>query len=253
MFLAASIRMRHAPARLLRTAGDSHPNWRDFARQRFDWQVSCCAANALRRRRPVLYPLSHAHVQPVYGAPQPRSTRARPPGYRPGLCRALKGMRRRVRPDPTQIPSALLRERPARLVAVLLGLGALALPTLLGDRRARTVVWDDSCSFCRRWVLLFHRLDALGGLHFVGSSRPEAFAGTGITREAADEAMQLVEPDGVVRSGFDAVRGIVAVLPFGYLVAAVMGWPGIRQSGHHLYRKVAASRTCAYEVGTADS
>ena len=136
---------------------------------------------------------------------------------------------------------------------MLLALGVLAVPSLLVDRRARTVVWDDSCSFCRRWVALFRRLDALGALHFVGSSRPEAFAGTGVTREAADEAMQLVEPDGKVRSGFDAVRGIVAVLPFGYLVAPVMALPGIRQSGHYLYRKVAASRTCAYEVAGSDS
>ena len=136
---------------------------------------------------------------------------------------------------------------------MLVGLGVLALPTLLVDRRARLVVWDDSCSFCRRWVSLFRRLDALGALHFVGSSRPEAFAGTGVTPEAADEAMQLVEPDGIVRSGFDAVRAIVAVLPFGYLVAPPMGWPGIRQAGHYLYRRVAASRTCAYEVGSADA
>ena len=158
-----------------------------------------------------------------------------------------------MRPYPVQLASAFPRDPAARAGAILLALGVLALPTLLGERRERMVVWDDSCSFCRRWVAVFHRLDMLGVLHFVGSSRPEAYASTDVTREAADEAMQLVEPDGVVKSGFDAVRGIVAVLPFGYLVAPVMGLPGIRHTGHYVYRKVAASRTCAYEVGSADA
>ena len=157
-----------------------------------------------------------------------------------------------MRNDPTQVASSLLRDVLARPGILMLGLGVLALPTLLGDRRARTVVWDDSCSFCRRWVSVFHRLDAFRALNFLGSSQPEVLASTGISREAADEAMQLIEPDGVVKSGFEAVRAIVGVLPFGYLVSPVMGLPGIRQSGHYLYRRVAASRTCAYEVGSAD-
>jgi predicted DCC family thiol-disulfide oxidoreductase YuxK len=112
--------------------------------------------------------------------------------------------------------------------------------------RGRLVVWDDSCTFCRRWVALFRRADAFGALRFAGASDPAGYAGTGVTPEALTTAMHLVEPDGTVRSGFDAVRGIVAVLPFGFLVAPWMALPGARHLGTWGYRRVALRRTCAY-------
>jgi predicted DCC family thiol-disulfide oxidoreductase YuxK len=112
--------------------------------------------------------------------------------------------------------------------------------------RGRLVVWDDSCSFCRRWVAWFRRLDAFGAFRFVGASSAEAYAGTGVTPAAAAEAMQLVEPDGRVLSGYDAVRGIIAVLPGGFLLAPWMAFPGVPRVGRARYRRVAARRTCSY-------
>lgn len=112
--------------------------------------------------------------------------------------------------------------------------------------QGRLVVWDDSCSFCRRWVATFRRLDAYGALRFVGSSSDVAYDGTGVTPESAAEAMQLVEPDGTIRSGWWAVQGIVATLPGGHLLAPYMSLPIVRQLGQRAYRRVAASRTCAY-------
>jgi predicted DCC family thiol-disulfide oxidoreductase YuxK len=139
---------------------------------------------------------------------------------------------------------------PTPLLAAEIGVFALLMFTLLGafvdiEERARLVVWDDTCTLCRRWVAAFRALDAFGALRLVGASAAEAYAGTNVTREAASLALQLVEPDGTVRQGYSAVRGIVAVLPFGFLIAPWMGLPGIRTLGDRTYVAVATRRTCS--------
>jgi predicted DCC family thiol-disulfide oxidoreductase YuxK len=115
----------------------------------------------------------------------------------------------------------------------------------------RVVVWDDQCSFCRTWTRWFRRLDVFHALEFIGSSSPRAFESTGVTREAAAMAMQLVAPDGQVKSGYAAVCGIVAVLPFGYLVSPWMRLPGVRELGDRSYKRVAARRACNIEADPA--
>jgi predicted DCC family thiol-disulfide oxidoreductase YuxK len=112
---------------------------------------------------------------------------------------------------------------------------------------ARLVVWDDTCSFCKRFTGVVQRVDAWGGLRWQGSSAPAAYAGTGITAEAALHAIQVVEPDGRVRSGFDAVTGILAVLPGGFLIAPWLALPPVARLGEKAYGHVAARRTCAVE------
>ena len=112
---------------------------------------------------------------------------------------------------------------------------------------ARLVVWDDTCSFCKRFVGAVQRVDVWGGLRWQGSSVPADYAGTGITREIASQAIQLVEPDGRVRSGFDAVTGILAVLPGGFLIAPWLALPPVARLGDKAYGHVAARRTCAVD------
>lgn len=115
---------------------------------------------------------------------------------------------------------------------------------------SRLVIWDDSCSFCRRWIAFFRRADAFGALRFVGASDMGAYASNGVSPEAALEAMHVRSQDGEVVRGFAAVRAIVEVLPFGFLVAPYLGLPGVRTVGERAYRRVAARRTCAYMAGS---
>lgn len=117
--------------------------------------------------------------------------------------------------------------------------------------RGRVVVWDDQCSFCRRWVEVVRRVDALAALRFVGLSHSEEYLPLGVSPERADRAIQLVEPDGRIREGYDAVRGIVSVIPGGHLVAPLMGLPGLPAIGDRVYRRVAARRSCRYEPSAA--
>jgi predicted DCC family thiol-disulfide oxidoreductase YuxK len=112
---------------------------------------------------------------------------------------------------------------------------------------ARLVVWDDTCSFCKRFAGVVQRVDAWGGLRWQGSSAPAAYSGTGITAETASQAIQLVEPDGRVRSGFGAVTGILTVLPGGFLIAPWLALPPAARLGERAYRSVAARRTCSID------
>ena len=119
--------------------------------------------------------------------------------------------------------------------------------------RARLVVWDDSCSFCKRCVSIGQRLDVWGAVRWVGSSSPAAYDGTGVTPDAAAFALQLVEPDGRVRSGYDAVRGVLEVVLGGFLIAPWMALPPVARIGERVYRHVAESRTCAVDTRHAEA
>jgi predicted DCC family thiol-disulfide oxidoreductase YuxK len=107
----------------------------------------------------------------------------------------------------------------------------------------RVVVWDDGCGFCATWVRWFRRLDWTRALRFVPRSElPES--GLQVSEAAAAEALQLVSPSGVVRSGFSAVVGVAEVLPISFLWAPVFRLPPLAAVGSRVYRRVAARRTC---------
>lgn len=102
------------------------------------------------------------------------------------------------------------------------------------------VVWDDSCSFCAGWARLFRRLDWHARLDFRPLSGPMP---PGVDRDAAQQALQLVMPDGTVRAGYAAVVGIARHLPLTAPLApflTLLRWPGDR-----IYRRVALRRTCS--------
>lgn len=130
---------------------------------------------------------------------------------------------------------------PFSLLAFVLSASFLDLPEL-----GRVVVWDDGCSFCGRWISVIRRLDVFGAMRFVGLSQPDTYVALGVQQEEAMGALQLVEPGGTIRSGFDAVRGVVSVLPGGWFIAPYLALPGIPFIGGRIYRRVAARRTCAY-------
>jgi predicted DCC family thiol-disulfide oxidoreductase YuxK len=107
------------------------------------------------------------------------------------------------------------------------------------------VVWDDRCSFCSRWVAGFRRLDWLGRIELQPVSRPAAYAASGISHDAALEALQLRAPDGSINGGFEAVRKIAYVLPATMLFAPWLSLKPVRALGATAYRRVARRRQCA--------
>lgn len=129
---------------------------------------------------------------------------------------------------------------------VVFGLITLApyLFFLPAPRQGAVVAWDDSCGFCRQWVMLFRRLDWLAALQCVPSSDTEALARLTIPREDADRALQLVTDDRR-EQGFLAVVGVLERTPIGFLWAPLLRLPPIAWLGDRAYRRVAARRLCS--------
>jgi predicted DCC family thiol-disulfide oxidoreductase YuxK len=141
---------------------------------------------------------------------------------------------------------ALMLKDPYPLIPFgLLSLCTYVLFLRLPEPGSRLVVWDSHCSFCYRWIALFRALDLFRIHTFVGSKDPMAFESTEVTREQLAEAMQLRDrSDGTAASGFDAVRRILEVSPFTFLVAPILGIAPVRAIGVRVYKHVADNRTC---------
>jgi predicted DCC family thiol-disulfide oxidoreductase YuxK len=125
------------------------------------------------------------------------------------------------------------------------GLNMLAPYLLFLEQRpaSRLVVWDDNCSFCRRWIAVCRKLDWLGIHRYEGSSNPATLQEAGVTPQEADAELKL-SFDGHTIGGFDAVREILCLLPISFLWAHMLALPPISGVGRRLYRRVAERRKC---------
>jgi predicted DCC family thiol-disulfide oxidoreductase YuxK len=96
--------------------------------------------------------------------------------------------------------------------------------------RSLRVVWDEHCSFCRRWVRAFRFFDWFGILKLEGTSD------AGVEILAFDDTRK--------HGGFRAIREILSVLPFTlYFEPWLRIWP-LPWLGDKVYKYVAARRYC---------
>ena len=82
----------------------------------------------------------------------------------------------------------------------------MKLPVCVGSPPVQPVlIFDGECRFCRRWVRHWRRVsgDCVEYLAFQDARVTERFPG--IPRASLEQAVQLVEPDGRVSSGAEAV------------------------------------------------
>jgi predicted DCC family thiol-disulfide oxidoreductase YuxK len=110
------------------------------------------------------------------------------------------------------------------------------------------VVWDDTCSFCAKWIRLIRALDRTHRLQILGSSDPAVLQRLRIRREDADREIQVVDGDRRA-GGFDALIAIAHHLPATRLLATVMALPPVRALGRRAYRYVAERRHCSVKFG----
>lgn len=105
------------------------------------------------------------------------------------------------------------------------------------------LVYDGLCPMCIRtagWVKVFDRRDRV---EFVDFNRVDpATIHPALDRETCVEAMQLVTPDGSVRSGYHAFKELTRRLWLLWPLAAVLSIPGVTSVGTRVYRFVAARR-----------
>jgi predicted DCC family thiol-disulfide oxidoreductase YuxK len=104
---------------------------------------------------------------------------------------------------------------------------------------APTLIYDASCTFCRRWVTRLKRWDRRDRLRLLPLQDPAAPALARRPREELERAAHLVGPDGEVFAGAAAAREVFAYLPGGWLPRAVLAVPGVMPLAERVYAWVA--------------
>lgn len=114
---------------------------------------------------------------------------------------------------------------------------------MASDKTQSVIVYDGSCSFCRRQVSRIQRWDKRGRFELL--ARQSAGIEDRFPRLAEAEfntGMRLIEPDGRIFVGADAVYHIARALPFWRAFAWLYRVPGIHALARWAYAWVAARR-----------
>ena len=106
-----------------------------------------------------------------------------------------------------------------------------------------TVLYDDRCGKCRRYIRLSTWLDLAGRLEPIGLSNPR------IAREfdhfdpdALNFEMHVIDSKGRVFRGFYAIRRIAQAVPLMWPFAALLFIPGVSAAGEPIYAWIARTR-----------
>ncbi len=102
-----------------------------------------------------------------------------------------------------------------------------------------TLIYDDTCGFCRRWVGRARRWDHRGVLRFVPLQEPAAVTVSGRSPQELGLAMHVVRPDGAVYAGAAAAREYCRYVRGGKVLLALSSIPGVMPIGERVYRWVA--------------
>ncbi len=110
-----------------------------------------------------------------------------------------------------------------------------------GTRERWTLIYDGDCQFCRRQVQFVENRDRRGRIDAVPFQTTDLDA-LGIGRHAAEDAMHLVSPAGVVWHGAAAARETLKLLPGLRPAAWLFALPGAMYLAELTYRWVARRR-----------
>ena len=107
------------------------------------------------------------------------------------------------------------------------------------------LVYDGHCRFCRQQASRL-AVGSGGRIRLESFHDPAVLELHGITREAAEEAVHLVMPDGKIFSGASAVARAIRLNPIFSWLSYFYEIPGIKQTADAAYRWVARNR---YRLG----
>lgn len=103
------------------------------------------------------------------------------------------------------------------------------------------MIYDGHCQFCRRLVNLISRLDGKDRVTALPFQHAD-LQRYGVSREAAEQAMQLAAPSGAVWSGAAAARELARLLPALRPLAWAFHVPGTMGLAERVYRWIARRR-----------
>jgi predicted DCC family thiol-disulfide oxidoreductase YuxK len=101
------------------------------------------------------------------------------------------------------------------------------------------LIYDASCSFCRRWVERLKRWDRRDAVSLLPLQDPSAPA---LARRPAEElrrAVHLVTPEGEVFAGARAAKEVCRYLPGGGWLRLFFYLPGVMPLAERVYRWIA--------------
>ena len=110
------------------------------------------------------------------------------------------------------------------------------------------VVFDGDCGFCRHWIERWRRRtgEAVEYLPFQDPEIVRRFPV--LTPARCARAVQMVEPDGVVSEGAEAVLRLLGCGGPRWPLAAYRRVPGVRALSELAYRLVARNRRLAFRL-----
>ena len=104
---------------------------------------------------------------------------------------------------------------------------------------APILIYDASCTFCRKWVFRVKRLDRRDLVRLVPMQDPTAEQTSGRSRAALEQAAHFVRPDGAVFAGAAAAREFFRYVPGGWLVRFALSMPGAMPVAERIYAWIA--------------
>jgi predicted DCC family thiol-disulfide oxidoreductase YuxK len=106
-----------------------------------------------------------------------------------------------------------------------------------------TVLFDDRCGKCRRFVDLSRALDFSRHLEPIGLSNPRIASEFGhFDLDALNFEMHVIDSRGRVFRGFYAVRRIAREVPLMWPLAALLFIPGVSAAGEPIYTWIARTQ-----------
>lgn len=108
---------------------------------------------------------------------------------------------------------------------------------------ALTVLFDDRCGKCRRFIRLSGVLDLARRIEPIGLSDPRVGREFGhFDRDALNYEMHVIDGHGRVFRGFYAIRRIAREVPLMWPLAALLFIPGVSAAGEPIYAWIARTR-----------
>lgn len=114
----------------------------------------------------------------------------------------------------------------------------LAIYPLFLFRERLSVIFDDDCSFCRRWMVRLNRLDLLRAIDLATATRHDS------TQPSTSTEWSIRVLHHGKATGFRAITLILEHLVPTLWVAPILRLPGIRQVGEWWYKSRARRSSC---------
>ncbi len=105
------------------------------------------------------------------------------------------------------------------------------------------LIYDAECQLCVSAKEVLKRWDSQRKFRFLPFQDPEAFSLVpDLPKIACLDAMRIIDQEGRVSIGIDALRAILLLLPGGFIIASLFRLPGVYFVAENIYCWIAKNR-----------